>query len=69
MESHSSDDDGWAGRRRCSACRKRRYTSRGQAVRASRTMGDAYGNVLRAYRCLMCRQWHLTSQDMRTEPR
>lgn len=58
-------------RHRCPATGKRRYRDHKEAVRAvqgakrSREEGNRRAQAVRAYRCLSCSGWHMTSQPDR----
>ena len=41
---------------------KRSYSSKGQAERAAKEMGEQFGQKLNVYRC-RCGAWHTTTQE------
>lgn len=49
----------------CSAAHKRRYSSRGAAIRGG---SERYGVSTDAYRCLSCGGWHCTRSQTPHEP-
>lgn len=44
----------------CTKARKRKYTSKGQAIRAG---SERYTITADAYRCRFCNTWHCTRRD------
>lgn len=44
----------------CPKSKKRKYRSRGSALRSGK---QRYGAMCGAYRCRHCRHWHVTRQD------
>lgn len=52
---------GWF-RRQASVCRgKRQFASKGMAKTAGREFGCRFGKRFRAYHCVVCDRWHLTT--------
>lgn len=53
----------WSIDKYCSATRKVRYGSLAEADKAAGEVLDSMGRKLWAYRCSICKRWHLTKKS------
>jgi len=56
-------------RRRCPATGKVKYKTADKAMGDARRWAPEQVAYVRAYRCLWCRKFHTTTQQMRTQPK